>query len=535
MSERVAADVLRATILAGTVPSADTPSPFPPAWSAEAPEPGWFERDFSALAPRQSAESAATSRPARAAAADIPVHAKGVGDLVQAYADGVTDPVAVLGALMRRIAGHPSGRDAVLAMLPGARAMAQDSAVRLREGRGRALEGIPFGIKDIIDVEGAPVTAGSRLTGDRVAARDAVVVARLRAHGAIPLAMLSTTEFASGSAHNPRYGAVRNPWNRERWTGGSSTGSAAMLAARLLPLTLGSDTGGSIRVPSAWCGTTGLKPTRGLVPRTGVIPLSWTLDHVGPMARSADDLARVMPLIAGPDGEDQVAAGVYAAERGRYDLVGLRVGVPGGWFVELQDAAVLHAWDEALRTFEGLGARLVEVDLGDIDGPHRDGYLALMSELASLQQPVLDRIGEFDAGTCARIEQGLTFSATAYLRALRQRPVVLQRVLSALDGVDVLVTPGLGCEAAFLDTMTVEVNGLRYPLQQVIPRNTMFFDYTGLPALMLPSGLGRSGLPVAIQIVGKPFDDALCLCVGGAFQAVTGHHLRAPPDPESSA
>ena len=416
----------------------------------------------------------------------------------------------------------------MLTTISGADALARESADRIRQGRMRPLEGIPFGVKDIIDVADTRVTCGSRQTGDRVAAADAAVVARLRAQGAIPFLMLATTEYACGSAHNPRYGAVRNPWDRSRWTGGSSTGSGAALAARLLPLALGTDTGGSIRVPAAWCGITGLKPTRGLVPRTGVAPLSWTLDHIGPMARSADDLARVMPFISGPDDCDPTAVGGYAGNRGRADLTGLRIGVPHGWFVELLDDAVLQAWQAALRTFETLGARLVPVDLGDVATAHADGYTIVMAELASLQEPDLERIDLFDFGARARIEQGLTYSATAYLRAMRRRPLVMRRVLAAMDTVDVLVTPGVGSEAAFLDDLTVDVNGNRHPLQQILPRNTMLFDYTGQPALMLPSGSGRSNLPVAVQIVGKPYDDALCLSVGSAFQRVTAFHQRAP-------
>jgi aspartyl-tRNA(Asn)/glutamyl-tRNA(Gln) amidotransferase subunit A len=324
---------------------------------------------------------------------------------------------------------------------------------------------------------------------------------------------------------------VRNPWDPSRWTGGSSTGSGAALAARLLPLALGTDTGGSIRVPAAWCGITGLKPTRGLVPRTGAAPLSWTLDHIGPMARSAGDLARVMPLIAGPDGHDPTAAGTYAGDRFRTAVSGLRVGVPEGWFVEMQDEAVLTAWRDALAALERMGARLVPVDLGDVATAHADGYLIVMAELASLQEPDFDRMDLFDAGAQARIEQGRSVSAIAYLRAMRRRPLVLRRVLAALDAVDVLVTPGVGSEAAFLDDLTVEVNSVRHPLQLILPRNTMLFDYTGLPALMLPSGVGRNNLPVAVQIVGKPFDDALCLGVGSAFQGATEFHRRAPADP----
>ncbi len=525
MTSVVSAEVLRATILAGTV-AAPAASDLPAA-AFGTPEPGWAELDLRARAPD------ATAAPPAAPATDgpdRPLHLLGVGELLAAFATGRTDPVAVLAALRARMETHASGRDAVLAPIAQAEAMAADSAARIRAGLARPLEGIPFGVKDIMDAAGAPVTCGSFQTGDRVAGRDATIVARLREAGAIPVAMLATTEFACGSAHNPRYGAVRNPWDRTRWTGGSSTGSGATLAARLLPLALGSDTGGSIRIPAAWCGITGLKPTRGLVPRSGVAPLSWTLDHVGPMARSADDLALVMPLIAGPDGEDPTAAGHYAGERWRQDLAGLRIGVPGGWFLELQDEAVLAAWRAALAVFKGLGARLVPMDLGDLGTAHTDGYCIMMCELASLQEPDLDRIDAFDPGTRARIEQGLRFSATEYLRALRRRPLVMERVARAMESVDVLITPGIGSEAASLEDMTVSVNGARHPLQLVLPHNTMIFDDTGLPALMLPAGQGSSGLPVAIQVVGKPFDDALCLSLGSAFQRATGFHRQAPPE-----
>jgi aspartyl-tRNA(Asn)/glutamyl-tRNA(Gln) amidotransferase subunit A len=524
MSGVVSAEVLRTTILAGTV-AAPGASDLPAA-AFGTPEPGWAERDLRAAAPAASLAAAASPL----ALIDGPLHLLGVGDLLAAYAAGRTDPVAVLAALRARMEAHPTGRDAVLAPIAEAEAMAADSAARIRAGRARPLEGIPFGVKDIIDAAGAPVTCGSLQTGDRVAAADATIVARLRENGAIPVAMLATTEFACGSAHNPRYGAVRNPWDRTRWTGGSSTGSGATLAARMLPLALGTDTGGSIRIPAAWCGITGLKPTRGLVPRTGVAPLSWTLDHIGPMARSADDLALVMPLIAGPDGQDPMAAGHYAGERWRTDLGGLRIGVPGGWFLELQDEAVLAAWRAALAVFETLGAQLVPVDLGDLGQAHTDGYLVMMCELASLQEPDLDRIEAYDPGTRARIEQGLRFSATDYLRALRRRPLVMERVARAMASVDVLVTPGVGSEAASLEDMTVTVNGERHPLQLVLPHNTMIFDYTGLPALMLPAGQGASGLPVAIQIVGKPYDDALCLSLGSAFQRATAFHRMAPQE-----
>ena len=488
-----------------------------------------MEHDLALAAPAD--RIAAPAPPPEAYDPDAPLHRLGVGGLRRAYAAGHTDPVALLAALRARLDRHPAARQAVLATIDGADALAEDSARRLASGSARPLEGIPFGVKDIIDVAGAPVTCGSWLTGARVASADAVVVARLRQAGAIPIAMLATTEFACGSADNPRYGAVGNPWHPGRWTGGSSTGSGAALAARLLPLALGTDTGGSVRIPSAWCGITGLKPTRGLVPRTGVTSLSWTLDHVGPMARSAADLALVMPCISGPDGRDGLAVGCHDASRGRTDVTGLRIGVPGGWFLDLLDDAVLDAWRAALDALQAAGASLVPVDLGDVATAHDDGYRLMFCELASLQEPDLDRMSAFDAGTRARIERGQATSAVDYLRALRRRPLVLRRILAAMQGVDVLVTPGVGGEAGFLADLTVDVNGVRHPLQDVNARNTMIFDYTGQPALMLPSGRGRAGLPVAIQVVGRPFDDALCLSVGAAFQRLTDHHGSAPPEP----
>lgn len=501
----------------------------PTASSGNAPEPWWMEHDF-ALSVTAAGPVPAVAPPVETQDLDAPLHQLGVAALRNAYACGRTDPVAVLAALRTRMQHHPVARQAVLAAIDGADALAEDSSLRFASGNARALEGIPFGVKDIIDVAGAPVTCGSWLTDARVASADASVVTRLRQAGAIPIVMLATTEFACGSAHNARYSAVRNPWEAGRWTGGSSTGSGAALASRLLPLALGSDTGGSIRIPSAWCGTTGLKPTRGLVARTGVTSLSWTLDHVGPMARSAADLALVMPCLSGPDGRDGLAAGSYDAARARYDIAGLRVGVPGGWFLELLDDAVLAAWRAALASISAAGATLVPVDLGDIATAHDDGYRVMFCELASLQEPDFDRIGECDAGTRGRIEQGRAMSALDYIRALRRRPLVLRRILAAMDGVDVLVTPGVGGEAGFLSDLTVEVNAIRHPLHEVAAHNTMIFDYTGQPALMLPSGRGRTGLPVAIQIVGRPYDDALCLSVGAAFQKLTDHHRAMPPE-----
>ncbi|MCD2178153.1 amidase [Rhizobium sp. C1] len=451
----------------------------------------------------------------------------GVGDLLFAYANGHFDPVAVLDRLTATIDATRSGQEAVLRLVPGAREAAIESAARWASGTPRPLEGIPFGIKDIIDVAGTEVTSGSHFTGHRIAPADAHVVARLRAAGAIPFAMTATSEFACGGPHNPRYGAVTNPWDATRWTGGSSTGSGAALAARLMPLALGTDTGGSIRVPSCWCGTTGLKPTREKVSRDRVASLSWTLDHIGPMARSARDIARVLPFMtASPDPK---LAKDCAAMFGDLDISGLRIGVPTSWFTENVDEAVLANWKTALETLGNLGGTLIDLPPIDVRPFHEAGWVVLQSELAALHADRADRSDLMDPGMLGRLRKGMAFSAMDYTRALQARVTAQDSFLSAMADVDLMITPGIGGEAGSLETLTVDVNGTPMSFQDLISRNTMIFDFTGFPALMLPTGIGRTGLPTGMQIVGRPHAEALCLLAGAAFQAVMAHHRLVPP------
>jgi aspartyl-tRNA(Asn)/glutamyl-tRNA(Gln) amidotransferase subunit A len=460
------------------------------------------------------------------AAADGEIGDLGVADLLAAFAIGRDDPSQVMAKLLTGITTSRSGKDAVLRLNASAVEAAADSTRRWRSGNSRPLEGIPFGVKDIIDIAGVEITCGSHFTCQRLAAHDADVVARLRAAGAIPFAVTATSEFACGGPHNPRFGAVANPWDATRWTGGSSTGSGAALAARLMPLALGTDTGGSIRVPSCWCGTTGLKPTREIVSRAGVAPLSWTLDHIGPMARSARDIASVLPhLVCGLS--EKLLADCAAVLDGP-DLSGLRIGVAGGWFTDHVDAAVLENWRRALETLENLGCTLVDIEDIDVAPFHDAGWIILQAELAALHASRADRADLMDPGMLNRLRKGMAFSALEYTKALQQRVTAQQAFLSAMADIDVFITPGIGGEAGFLETLTVDVNGQPLGFQDVISRNTMIFDFTGFPALMLPTGLGRSGLPTGMQIVGRPHDDALCLLAAAAFQAATEHHRLKP-------
>lgn len=521
-------------------------NPLPAAPSSLLAEPGHSHALFARLlgaaidaAPAPAAPAPAAAAPASAAPAPATPGgtapdpaAASVTELLAAYREGSTTPTAVVAALAPHWTSDDVWSDAVLRLVDGAEQAAAESTRRWAAGDARPLEGVPFAVKDIIDVAGTVVTSGSLQTGDRVAPTDATVVGRLRAAGAIPVFMAATTEFACGGPHNARYGAVRNPWDPDRWTGGSSTGSGSALAARIVPLALGSDTGGSIRVPSALCGTTGIKPTYGLVPRTGVASLSWTLDHVGPMARTAEDLALVLAVIAGGDGADPTThTAVPLVEAAPERVVGLRIGVPRGWFTERVDGAVLDAHAAAIDRFAALGAEILPIEFDDLAAIDAECWTVFYGELAANQEANADTADLFDAGTRARFDVAFTPTAADYLRALRRRPLVQAAMVARMDeaGVDVVLTPGIGATAPRLDDLTMSVDGERFNLHDVVPRNTRLFDYVGFPALMMPAGTAPDGLPVGAQLVARPWDDRLVLSAAAAFQTVTDHHHRVPP------
>ena len=516
--------------------------------SAAGPEPALAD----AFLRRAARASAPSTAPPTAPVNDTPVlapllallalpgpdagGAPGVLELLTAYADGSLDPLAVHDAALAAVGPDGPAPTAFTAVVASSRAAAAESARRWAAGTARPLEGVPFAVKEIIDVSGTPVTCGSAHTGDRVATTDATAVARLRAAGAVPVAMTATTEFACGLPTGVRHPAVQNPWRAGRWTGGSSTGSAAAVASRAVPLALGTDTGGSVRVPASICGLTGLKPTRGLVPRTGVASLSWTLDHVGPLARSAADLAAVLHVLAGPDGTDPAAiddvppcAPTDVAAHTR--LEGRRLGRVRGWFEQRCDSAVVAAVDTAAEVLRAAGAEVIDVELPGAGDAYADALVVLSSELLATQEEAVPRLELFDAGTRKRLARGAGASAADYLRALRARAAAQRSVQAVMDtaGLDALLTPAVGATAPRLSDLTVEIDGQRVPLQEVVPRNTSPFNLTGSPALVLPAGRGRDGLPVAVQLVGRPFEDALLLGLGVAFQRLTDHHLAAPP------
>ena len=452
----------------------------------------------------------------------------GVVELAAAYRTRATTPREVVDHLHAQIGTSFPTPEGILHLMD-VDEQVRESERRLSDGTARPLEGIPVGVKDIIDAAGSPTTAGSWLTGDRIASSDATVVARLREAGAIPFAMTATTEFANGAPENIRYGNVLNPWNRERYSGGSSTGSAAAVAASKMPIALGTDTGGSIRQPGSWCGIAGFKPTRGLIPRTGVASLSWTLDHVGLLGRSAADVAMALLPLVGPDGQDPLTVPGLDPVPPRSNLRGLRVGVLGGWFTEICTPEVVAAYEAAQAVYVDEGAQLVPVDLGDLSLQHFEGFLIIYAEAATLHEADVSKFDLMDPSTVERQLRGNMTSLTDYMRAIRRRHQVQLKVLSAMQGLDVLISPGMARGAAtFAETRNL-IFGPGHEVHGLHARNTMIFNYTGLPAIVVPSGFDNEGMPLSLQIVARPRQDLLCLQAAAAFQAVTEHHLQRPP------
>lgn len=482
-----------------------------------------------------TARAGGTSTPAAAEGEGGHADAPGVGDLLAAYAGGATTPDrVVVDALERLRAAHHRLNCTIAALDERALAAAAESTRRWAAGTARPLEGVPFGVKDVIDVAGVPTTAGSWCHGDEPAAASATVVRRLEDAGAIAVSKDATTEFAVGGPHPPRFGAVRNPWDARRWAGGSSTGSAAAVAARALPFALGTDVGGSVRLPAAWCGLTGLKPTAGAIPRTGVFPLSPTAETVGPLTRSAADAARVFALLRGPDGVDPRSGPLpELVVPDHDDLTGLRIAVPGGDVTALCDADVRRGVDALVAELVAAGATVVPGEIPSAAAALPIGYQIVFTEAAALHRVDADRWDRYDPVTVRRISQGIVTPAADYLRALQFR-VELQRELDAVFAdADLLIVPTCPSTAPELPDGTVVVDGTRYPLYAAQSRSTMIGNLSGAPAVAVPTGLAADGCPTSAQLVGPPHGEATLLWAARVFQGRTAHH-RVPPRDRSS-
>lgn len=394
------------------------------------------------------------------------------------------------------------------------------------------LHGIPIAFKDLYDTAGIETAAGSAVLRGRVPATDATVVRLLASAGAVMLGKTNTHEFAWGTTtNNPHTGPTRNPWDPERIPGGSSGGSGAAVAARCCPVALGTDTGGSIRIPAALCGCVGLKPTFGRVSRAGIIPMSWRFDHAGPLARTVEDVAITLNAISGYDPADFAtvpAPPVNLSEALVPDIRGLRIGVPRDQFFGLLDAEVIVAIEEALEVFRGLGAHVDDVDPGFTREDVISAWRLVNVEGRLYHAPYLEQnpdaySEELRAVLLQPLPEPLDLAA-AYLASYR----VAEALRRTLEGVDLLVAPTTMRPASRIGEDPVEVEGVQLSTGAAFASLTMPFNIAGIPAISLPCGFSGEGLPIGLQIAGRPFDEATVLRAAFAYECATDWHRRAP-------
>ena len=395
------------------------------------------------------------------------------------------------------------------------------------------LHGIPIGHKDIYLTAGVRTTAGSRVLADFIPDTDANVVSRLNAAGMIVLGKTGTHEFAYGpTSEISMSGRVLNPWDTGRVAGGSSGGSGAAVAAGLLPIASGSDTGGSIRIPASLCGLTGLKPTYGRISRAGILPLCWSMDHAGPLARSAADAALFLQATAGCDDADDTAAVVpvpdyTAALTG--DVRGTRIGVPRHCFFSRAQPGVVDCVNTAILVLEDLGADIIEIDVPEIDHAAAAALAIYLAEATAWHEDAIARTPElYSDSVRGFLEMGEQLLAKDYLRAQRYRTLLGKTLQGIFGCVDVMAMPTTPMTATRLGQSEVAINGTDEAVFAALLRNTEPFNLTGLPAVAAPCGFASNGMPVSLQIVAPAFNEGRALNVVHGYQRATDWHRRRP-------
>lgn len=444
-------------------------------------------------------------------------------------------PVELTQAVLERIARtQPSMKSfiTVTAQLAEKQSRQREKALSGQASRG-ILFGVPLSLKDLYDTKGVPTTAGSRVFAERMPRVDSTVTRRLYRSGMVLVGKTNMHEMAFGVTNiNPHYGTARNPWDADRICGGSSGGSAAAVAMSLGLASMGSDTGGSIRIPAALCGVVGLKPTYGRVSLHGAMPLSWSLDHPGPIARTVEDTALMLEAVAGFDPRDPYSRRKPAP---RYrdalsqSIRGLRVGIPRTYFFDRIAPEVDGATRTAVRVLEKLGAQTVEIDL-----PAAVHQRAIFSQIASAEayavhEESLATMGDqYGPDVRNRIEAGRLLLSVDYVRAQRARAVLKEQCRRAFEIADVILTPTVPLQAPKIEETSVRWGSDTEAIGSALTRFTRPFNITGLPAISVPSGFTPQGLPLAIQIVGRPFDESTVLKAAHAYEQETRWFERRP-------
>jgi len=451
----------------------------------------------------------------------------GIAELGRRYRARTLSPVDVATAHLDRIDRLDKTLNCYITVTRDrALADARDAEAAIRRGDAGPLAGIPVAYKDLYATRGIRTTAGSALLAEWVPDHDSTCVSRLQQAGMVMLGKLITHEFAFGIQFpGHRFPPARNPWNLDHIPGGSSSGSGAALAAGLTVGALGSDTGGSIRGPAAFCGIVGLKPTYGRVSRAGVVTLSWTLDHTGPMTRTVEDCALMMQTLAGYDAADPASSrepvADYAATL-RAGIRGLRVGVPRDYFFNDVKREVTGAFETAMGALRELGAEVRDVSIPSIWAAPAFMVIMLTEAFAYHARDLRERPELYGEVLREKMMAGALFTSDEYVQAQRLRARLRADMHHALTEVDVLATP----------TAPVTAPAFAAVLDPNFPfgrSNMAPFNMTGLPTLALPCGFSPSGLPISLQLAGRPFDEATVLRAGHAYEQATDWHRRRPP------
>ncbi|MBR0691963.1 amidase [Bradyrhizobium lablabi] len=438
-------------------------------------------------------------------------------------------------AVLQRIAQWQPRLNAYMAIeSEPALAAADEADAALAKGNSRGvLHGVPMAHKDMYYEAGKVATCGSLIRRDFVPKTTSTALLRLKDAGSIRLGSLQMVEFAYGpTGHNVHYGAVHNPWNLDHITGGSSSGSGSAVAARLTFAALGSDTGGSIRMPAHFCGVTGLKTTIGRVSRAGAMPLSQSLDTVGPLAQTVEDCALLLGLMAGADPEDLTTSTLpvpdyVAAAKG--SLKGIKIGVPNAFYVDDLDPEVARVLDETVATLKEEGAEIVNVELPDQRQLSAASQLVLAAEAAAFHKRwLIERPQDYGAQVLMRLQNGLTIPAVSYLEAMRWRGPALAAHNAAVSGVDAVIAPSAPVPAPTIAESDVGNSPNAEAVIQRLTRFTRPVNYLGLPSLSIPSGFTKSSLPVGMQLIGRSFEEATLIRIGAAFQRATDFHAQVP-------
>jgi aspartyl-tRNA(Asn)/glutamyl-tRNA(Gln) amidotransferase subunit A len=450
----------------------------------------------------------------------MPAEPQTITELARAIEARTITPSDVVDRCLARIAERDGELNAFICVLADtARAEAKDADREIASGRYRGpLHGVPISLKDIIDMRGTATTAASRVRQHHIAVHDAPVVSRLRDAGAIIVGKTNLHEFALGTTNEESaYGPVRHPLDPTRSPGGSSGGSAASVLAGMAWASIGTDTGGSIRIPSAACGLVGLKPALNEIPTAGVVPLSTTLDHVGPLCRSVSDARLVFTALRG-------AASAQSEAR---STRGLRIGVLRDYFTSVLDPQVGHAFEQTCATLTDQGALLENVTVahtGDISPVYT--HIALAEAAAYHAITLENRADDYTPNVRARLEMGRYILAEDYVRALRGRDVLTREVDAALAGRDALLLPSMPVPATRLGAAMVKIGGSEEPVRNITLRLTQLFNITGHPAITLPCGKTTDGLPIGAQLVGHARGSDALLDVAAAIEASLAVRLQ---------